>query len=399
MTDATRDRAHFLLLNVGHFLDHLFTLIFATVAAVALTKTWGLGYKELLLYATPGFVAFGLFSLPAGWLADKWSREGMMAVFFVGIGAASMATALATTPAQIGLGLFAIGVFAAIYHPVGLAIVTEKWRNTGMRLAVNGVWGNLGVGSAALITGYFIDNGGWPLAFVVPGVISIVFGVVYLLVMWPVIAAASRRNRPVPPPTAPMSSDLKAALWRVSLIVFVTTAVSSLIFQSTTFALPKVFDERLDGLAPSATMIGWLAFIVFAVASMGQLIVGALLDRLGGRTVFLATATLQALFFAIMPGQVDAWALACAFGFMLAAFGAVPINDFMIGKMAQGAFRARVYGVRYVISFLVFAAALPLIGFVHATWGFDMLFRMLAVAAAVIVLAAWQLPRIMPRAA
>jgi hypothetical protein len=129
------------------------------------------------------------------------------------------------------------------------------------------------------------------------------------------------------------------------------------------------------------------------------LIVGALLDRLGGRTVFLATATLQALFFAIMPGQVDAWALACAFGFMLAAFGAVPINDFMIGKMAQGAFRARVYGVRYVISFLVFAAALPLIGFVHATWGFDMLFRMLAVAAAVIVLAAWQLPRIMPRAA
>ena len=31
-----RDRTHFLFLNVGHFLDHLFTLIFATVAALAL---------------------------------------------------------------------------------------------------------------------------------------------------------------------------------------------------------------------------------------------------------------------------------------------------------------------------------------------------------------------------
>ena len=102
-----------------------------------------------------------MFALPAGWLADKWSRDGMMSVFFVGIGIASIATAFARTPFEIGLGLFVVGVFAAIYHPVGLAIVVEKWKNTGMRIAVNGVWGNLGVASAALLTGYFIDHGGW----------------------------------------------------------------------------------------------------------------------------------------------------------------------------------------------------------------------------------------------
>src|SRR3954463_2774457 len=90
-----RDRLHFLLLNIGHFLDHLFTLIFATVAALALTREWGLSYGALLAYATPGFLAFGLFSLPAGWLADRWNREGMMAVFFLGIGLASIATSFA----------------------------------------------------------------------------------------------------------------------------------------------------------------------------------------------------------------------------------------------------------------------------------------------------------------
>ena len=83
--DATA--LHFLLLNIGHFLDHLFTLIFATVAALALSREWGLSYGDLLKYATPGFFAFGVFAYPAGWLADKWSREGMMVVFFVGIGA------------------------------------------------------------------------------------------------------------------------------------------------------------------------------------------------------------------------------------------------------------------------------------------------------------------------
>src|SRR5437763_14882255 len=85
----------------------------------------------------------------------------------------SSRTSVSQTPLQLGIGLFAIGMFAAIYHPVGLAIVVAKWKNTGMRIAVNGVWGNLGVASAALLTGYLSDNGGWRAAFVTPGVFSI----------------------------------------------------------------------------------------------------------------------------------------------------------------------------------------------------------------------------------
>ena len=392
-----RERLHFLLLNIGHFLDHLFTLIFATVAALALHREWGLGYAELLKYATPGFFAFGVFALPAGWLADKWSREGMMSVFFVGIGLASIATAFARTPFEVGVGLFVVGVFAAIYHPVGLAIVVEKWRNTGMRIAVNGVWGNLGVASAALITGYFIDHGGWRTAFIVPGVVSILIGIAYTVLMWPelmrpkprVKAAAAARVLP---------ADVKALLVRVSAIVFLTTAVSSIVFQSTTFALPKVFDERLGGISVSATAIGGLAFLVFALGSMGQLVVGHYLDRLGPRTVFIAAATIQLVFFLLMPGLADWAALLCAMAFMLAAFGQIPINDYMIGRLADGEWRARIYGVRYVVSFTVLAAALPLIAFVYENWGFDALFRVLAASAAVILAAVLLLPQRLPQA-
>ena len=129
----------FLFLNAGHFLDHLFMLIFATVAAVRLADEWGMSYAALIPYATPGFIAFGAGALAAGWIADKWSREGMMVVFFVGIGASSIATAL-----EIALGLLAIGVFAAIYHPVGVAMVVQGRRRTGVPLAINGVTGNLG---------------------------------------------------------------------------------------------------------------------------------------------------------------------------------------------------------------------------------------------------------------
>jgi MFS family permease len=407
------DRLHFFLINIGHFLDHLFTLIFATVAAVALSREWELGYAELLNYAAPGFFAFGLFALPAGWLADRWSRDGMMVVFFIGSGIAAMVTGLAQTPLQIGIGLFVIGVFAAIYHPVGLAILTAKWRNTGMRLGMNGVWGNLGVASAALITGYFIDNGGWRAAFVVPGLVSVLVGLVYLAARWDDVMTVARRAKAETVPTAVHTSpDHKALLMRVSAIVFITTAVSSIIFQSTTFALPKIFAERLQELAvnmsaflsgflpisstDTATMIGAFAFLVFAVASMAQLIVGASLDRFGPRPVFLTLSAMQMLFFSLMPGLTNAPALAVALGFMLGAFGQIPINDYMIGKMAHGEFRAQIYGVRFVVSFTVLAATLPLVGFVYNSWGFDTMFRLLAVAAVVLLATVACLPRRLP---
>jgi MFS family permease len=154
------NRIHFIFLNIGHFFDHLFMLIFATVAALTLSREWGMSYAELIPYATPGFVAFGLCSFPAGWIADKWNRKGMMFVFFIGIGLSSIFTALSKSPVQIGIGLFAIGLFAAIYHPVGLALVIEGRKNTGVPLALNGIFGNMGVACAALLTGFLIDHTG-----------------------------------------------------------------------------------------------------------------------------------------------------------------------------------------------------------------------------------------------
>ena len=397
----TRDRMHCLFLNVGHFLDHLFTLVFATVAALALTREWGLSYADLTLSGLPGFVAFGAFSLPAGWLADRWIRHGMMAVFFVGIGACSMLTALAQTPFQIGLGVFLVGVFAAIYHPVGLAMVVEnaKKSGTGTAIGINGVWGNLGVGSAALLTGLLIDRAGWRAAFVLPGIVSIAIGIAYAVFARPEFLADRARlggGIASAPALAASDHDARRQLIRLTAIIFFTTAVSSIVFQSTTYALPKVFDERLAGIAGSASKVGVFAFLVFAIASVAQLVVGSALDRFGPRLVFMAVAAVQVAFFSLMPGLTDWMALAVALGFMLGAFGQIPINDYMIGKMARSELRASIYGVRYFVSFVALAATMLLIAWVHKNWGFDALFRILAGAAALILCVVSLLPSRLP---
>ncbi|MEM8646126.1 MAG: MFS transporter [Pseudomonadota bacterium] len=388
-----RDKLHYLFLNVGHFLDHLFMLVFATVAALALGREWGMSYGELIPYATPGFIAFGAFALPAGWLADRWSREGLITVFFVGIGLSACATALAETPLQMGIGLFAIGAFAAIYHPVGIALVLDGHAKTGMRIAVNGVWGNMGVAVAALLTAFLIDTTGWRSAFVWPGVISVALGIAYGLTIWRTAETdrqakeASGQSAKVPDPVFD-----KAMFIRVLGVIFFTTALGGLVFQSTTFALPKVLDERATDIAASATLIGWLAFFAFAVGSVGQLIVGSLVDRVSPRLVFLGVAAMQVVFFAAMAQATGWYVVAFSVAFMLATFGQIPINDVLVGRVAKSAWRSRILALRYTITISIMASSVPFIAWIHGTWGFDRLFVILSITAAFICLAVMTLP-------
>lgn len=367
-------------------------LIFATAAALTLSRDWGLSYAELIAYATPGFIAYAAGTFPAGWLADRWSREGMMAVFFIGVGLASAGAALAETPVEMAAGLFGIGLFSAIYHPVGIALVVHGRQRTGIPIAINGIFGNIGVASAALITGFMIDHTGWQAAFVWPGAISVILGIVYIAV---VTGRSHEGRESARPGSGKGASQLvldRSMMIRVLGIIFLTSSLGGLVFQSTTFTLPKVFDEQLAAIANSASEIGGYAFLVLAIAAVGQLVVGYLVDRYPIRWVFVTVAALQAALFAVMPGQSGWGALAVSVAFMFAVFGQIPINDVLIGRVAKSEWRSRVYAIRYTINFGVIALSVPLIAWIYGNWGFDMLFILLAIAAATILASVMALP-------
>ena len=385
-----RAKVRFLFLNTGHFLDHLFMLIFASVAALRLTSEWGMTYAELIPYSTPAFIAFGVGALAAGWIADKWSREKMMVVFFIGIGVSSVLASFANNPIEIGLSLTLMGLFAAIYHPVGLAMVVEGRKNTGMALAINGVYGNMGVACAALLTGFLIDIYGWRTAFIIPGVASMLIGTLYL---WFI------RSEPLHEsdlPAGHLSGEKeelgflpRSTLLRVFVVIFFTTALGGLIFQSTTFSLPKVFNEEFTA---SASLIGWYSFLVFAVAAVAQLVVGYLVDNYSIRPIFATVALLQAILFFVMTQVSGAITLLIAIAFMLVVFGQIPINDVLVGRIARSEWRSRAYAIRSVITFSVMASAIPLIAWIHGNWGFSRLFELLVVSALLIFSATLLLP-------
>ena len=372
-------------INLGHFLDHLAMLVFPVVV-VALVRDWDRPYAELLPLALGGFIAFGAFALPAGWLADHWSRYRMMVVFFFGIGATMLLTGLAQTPWQIGLGLTLIGVFAAIYHPVGIAMLVAAPEKMGRALGWNGLWGNLGLAAAALVAGALMDLWGWRAAFFIPGFFCLLAGVAFLWLV-PDPGPVQKRSK-----TIGLHID-RGTMVRIFSILLIATACGGVIFNSTTVAMPKVFNERLTALTESNFGIGGLVAFVYTLAAFAQLAMGALIDRFELRRLMIGIALIQIPLFAL-AANVEGWAmLAAALAMMLAVFGQIPLNDVIVGKYVADEYRARALSVRYVVSLGVAAVAVPLIAVLHRTeGGFRNVFLVLAALAAGMLIASLFFP-------
>jgi len=375
-----------LFLNVGHTLDHLFLLIYPTVV-LAMSPEFGRPYSEMLPLALGGFIAFGAGSLPAGWLADRWSRRGMMIVFFIGIGAASILTGFAQAPWQIAGAITLVGLFGAIYHPVGISMLVSGRDKVGKVLGVNGVFGNLGLAFAALIAGALAHWISWRAAFIVPGVVSIAVGIAFAMLVPDTGGGAKRTGG------GTRSVLSRGLLVRAFAILTVTTLFGGVIFNATTVAMPKIFDERLTALVSTTLGIGILVSLVYTFAAVAQLIVGHLLDRGSIKPVLISVVAFQVPLLVAAAYFDNHLMLLVALGMMFFIFGQVPINDAMVAAYTDEAWRSRAYAVRYVVSFGASACAVPLIAAMHRySSDFSYLFFTLAAMASIMLAAALLLP-------
>ena len=155
-TAITSRQVSDLYLNISHFLDHFIMLVFAKAAYDA-GRHFGLGYEDIMVYGVGGFVLFGGMAPLAAHLADRFSRSALMVVFHFGIGLAAILASMTQSVWQLAAAIGLIGVFAAIYHPVGIAMLIQSNRRIGFRLGINGVFGNMGVAAAPLVIGIFLE--------------------------------------------------------------------------------------------------------------------------------------------------------------------------------------------------------------------------------------------------
>jgi MFS family permease len=365
-------------LNWAHALDHFVLLIYPTVV-IGLEIIYQRPYSELIALSTAAFVAFGVFSLPAGWLADRWSRRNMMTAFFIGCGVSLAGVALSPNLVMLAVSMTGVGMFAAIYHPVGMPMLLEASKAQGRSVAFNGVCGNLGAALASGIAAAIASWFGWRAAFAVPALICIATGIAFvMLVPDDRHRTASRRT------IADVVLSARAAMIMFGLYVVISLA-GGLTFNTISIALPKIVDERLGADIPLLA-VGTLATAVFMCGAIAQIAVGRLVERIAPYQLFAGVVALQflgILWAANSTGPTLILALAVT---MAAIYGQVTVGDLVIARYTADAWRGRIYAVRYFLTFVSAGAAVSIIAFLYSRGGFDLLLLTIAGIAAVFLI-------------
>lgn len=362
MDNTARRQIYFI--NAAHCLTHYSLLILPT-AVLAIARpggVFGSEYGPILALATGMFVLYGAGSLPQGWLAARFGRRALMAAFFFGTGVSLIVAGLARTPLALALSLAAAGMFAAIYHPVGTAMLVDAAGDRpGRALGLNGVFGNLGVALAPIVSAFLAQQIGWQAAFVGPGALCVVVG--FAWIREPAVdhhAHSAGRTFP----------DIPRALIRRAVVVLLLIAVvSGLVFNAFTLLLPKLMQERLASNPHLLPIVGTLAFLVTLCGALTQFTVGRLIDRMTLKRVFLPLAVVLAPALALLS-VAQGWLSLIVAGMVAAViFGQVTVNETMTARYISPALRTRMYSIRFFVGFLGAAAAAPLVGLIHERTG------------------------------
>ena len=388
-----RQRIHLAFLGLGHFFDHYALLILPT-AVLAIHRDWGLSYGEALALGTLGQFALAAATLPAGWLGDRFGGRRLMTVFFIGLGAALIGTACVSGPVGLTIGLAAVGLFAAIYHPVATALLVEATGGSGRALAANGVYGNLGVAAAAVGTAALIDWLDWRAAFAVPGVVLLALGVAYSFGF----VRGERHLAPTPAVAASPKPALDVDSRLLILLIAAIALSGGLIFAGITVTLPRLLEVRLgDGVDLST--VGLIVSALFAVAAFAQLPTGRFLDRAGAGRVLPVLAAGQVGALVAVSLVSDPWVVPIAGFLVILVFAEIPVTAWLVARAVPGAWHGRAYAIQFLLSLGVGVVALPAIALLDDHGGGPgAVFLALCPAAAVVFVCGLALPPHRPAA-
>ena len=378
-----------LYLNIGHLLDHFMMLIFAKAAFDA-GREFGLSYEEIIVYGTLGVVLFGAAAPLAGWLADKFSRAILITIYPFGLSLGAFLASMSQSTEMLGLSLGVLGFFAAIYHPVGIAMLIKRPGKVGLRLGVNGVWGNMGVAFAPIFTGFLIAYGDWRLAFIVPAILCFLFGISQIF--------AFRELNDAPKSKSLSNSNKEESImssnWQTVLICLgIVTLSGGFIFGSLTFLIPRLFEVNMLQISNDVAITGLLAGFVYAVASFSQIGTGWLVDKIPPKFVLSAMGLGQLIFIYFASISFDYDLLFIMLVAMLFVFGQVPITDAILVKYVNDSWRGRVLSIKFMINLCAGASVLPVTSFLLQNgYDFSFILESLALISIAIIISGLLLP-------
>jgi MFS family permease len=401
----TQERAILSSTGYGHFLSHCNMLVFPALA-LPLSQHFGLDLAVTLDLGFWMYLLFGITALPWGILADKFGPRPLLALFYLGGGCSGLtAAAFADTPFAFQFSLVGIGLFSGIYHPAGLGwIATGIPRRTAAAMAINGIFGSLGLAMGPLLAGLINWLFGIQAVYLCLGLMNIA-GIFFLLLTKKADAGAQQtgvQQKTSPSPREQVGEQEgekeKFSAWKGFLVLLVCMMLGGVIYRGATVTLPALFERNLptvvtainnlfQGSTISGNVVATMTIsILYLVGMYGQYMGGKFGERFDLRYGYLGfhLITIPFAFLIGTATDIPLILLAALHSFFL--LGMQPLENTLVAKLTPAWMRSSAYGMKFILTFGVGALSVKLIKFIEQGWDISLVFPVLGTISVFLVI-------------
>ncbi len=341
---------------IGHLMMHMFAA-FYFVIVLAIEDEWNFSYDELINLWLIGSLLVGLGSIPAGWLSDRWSRSGMLAIMFIGLGISSILCGLSNNKISLMINLSSLGLFCSIYHPAGISWVVNTSHKTGKALGFNNIFGGVGIGLGAFSSGIIIDMYNWNYAFIFPGIISIIIGAgLFIHIQEGKISLKNIISEKF------NSSPDQNHLLKIAIIMLISITCMSFVYQILQSSLPKVIDIRLaEKFEFGASQIGLMISFIYIISGLMNYVGGVLADKYPEKNIYLIGILGQGILLLFIFSLSNYFLIIISLFIVAFNSSILPAENLLLAYFSPQKHQSLVYGIKFIVSFAIAPIALFLI--------------------------------------
>jgi len=369
----------------GHFMSHFNMLVFPALV-LPLVGRLKMDMAYVLDLSFWMYLLFGVTALPWGMIADRWGARSLFIVYYLGAGVSGLAAAVwIDNPVRLSIALAMLGLFSGIYHPIGLGMISKEIKRISLGMAYNGMFGNLGLAMAPLLTGVVNWLWGPRAAYLVLGVLNLLgLGLISILPRLDIHGSDDKEP------------DKENGLLGAFLILLVAMMLGGVVYRGATVILPAYFELKTQiifqwfnsiiGVGLSKNLVATtVTSFIFIVGMLGQYTGGRTAERFDLRICYLIfhAITIPAAFLMAFAINLPLVILALIYFFFL--LGMQPIENTLVAKFTPKKLHHSAFGSKFVLTFGVGALAVKMIKIIETNFGIETVFYALGIVSVMLV--------------
>ncbi|RQG94941.1 MFS transporter [Natrarchaeobius chitinivorans] len=368
----------------SHGLVHTYELSIPILMTIWLLE-FSVTAAVLGLVVTVGYALFGVGALPGGVLVDRYGSRLLIVGCLFGMGTSFLLLSISPHILLVTVALGVWGIAASVYHPAGLALISNGVRRDvrGTAFAYHGMAGNVGIAFGPLVTALLLLVFDWRIVVVVLAVPALIVAVVGTVTEFDETANVDAGDGNGESGIHSLSEFVRESrrIFTIGFtLVFLVVISNGLYYRGTLTFLPEILDDFLvvllgevrfgifDPESPFADEFDVAQYVyvgLLTVGIVGQYVGGKLTDRIPperGIAVMLATLAVIGVLF-VPAAQVGLATLALVsilLGFAL--FAMQPLTQATIAKYSRANSRGLSFGYTYLSIFGIGALGAAIVG-------------------------------------